>query len=188
MPAARRRRPLSLSRFGLLLALAGCVTHAGESTPRASSREDPYGGSGGAVLEPASETPAALRPTKRLVFSCVTPGLVTFSDRPCGPAQQLYEVRLLPPHATQPGEGTSIDKPKPVAANRASREGTRSTETAEAAAAASKAIEHTRTCERLQEAVQTLDRRMRAGYSASEAPRLWDRWRDAKERLRQADC
>jgi hypothetical protein len=187
MPATRRRHALELSSLGLLLTFAGGVTQAGESAPRASSRDDPYGGSGSAVLEPVPAAPAA-RSTRRLVFSCVTPGLVTFSDRPCGPAQQLYEVRLLPPHATRPGEGTSIEKPRPAAASRAPREDARAPDATEAAAAATKAAEHGHTCERLQEAVQSLDRRMRAGYSSSEAPRLWDRWRDAKEKLRQADC
>jgi hypothetical protein len=44
------------------------------------------------------------------------------------------------------------------------------------------------TCERLQAAVHALDTRMRNGYSAREAGRLWDRWRDARERVRDADC
>jgi hypothetical protein len=29
---------------------------------------------------------------------------------------------------------------------------------------------------------------MRAGYSAREAATLWSRWREAKQRLREADC
>ena len=46
----------------------------------------------------------------------------------------------------------------------------------------------TAACSRLAGAVQALDARMRAGYSAREAARLWARWREAKERLREADC
>jgi hypothetical protein len=44
------------------------------------------------------------------------------------------------------------------------------------------------TCQRLQEAVEALDAHMRNGYSAREAGRLWDRWREARSRLREARC
>ncbi len=78
-------------------------------TPRARQLptvDGPPGGGGAVVLEPVK--PRA-QPTRRLVYSCVAPGLVTFS-------------------------------------------------------------------------------RMRTGYSAREAGRLWDRWREAKARLHDADC
>jgi hypothetical protein len=174
--------PRSLA--GLAFTFAAIAASGAETSPRARLAEDPYGGSGAAVLEPVPAP--SPQPTRRLVFSCITPGLVTFSDRPCGPAQQLYEIRLLPPHATQPGEAASLAKSKPSTSPRAPHDKAGAADAVSAAAA--KAAEHTRACERLEEAVQTLDRRMRAGYSSSEAPRLWDRWRDAKERLRQADC
>jgi hypothetical protein len=44
------------------------------------------------------------------------------------------------------------------------------------------------TCQRLQATLDTLDSRMRTGYSAREAGRLWERWRETKARLRAADC
>jgi hypothetical protein len=44
------------------------------------------------------------------------------------------------------------------------------------------------TCERLARTLRDLDARMRAGYSAREAGRLWDRWRETRERLREAGC
>ena len=44
------------------------------------------------------------------------------------------------------------------------------------------------TCQKLQAALDSLDSRMRAGYSASEAGSLWERWRDAKARLHAANC
>jgi hypothetical protein len=43
-------------------------------------------------------------------------------------------------------------------------------------------------CERHQRRLDELNDRMRAGYSAREAARLWQQWRDAKERLRTARC
>jgi hypothetical protein len=36
--------------------------------------------------------------------------------------------------------------------------------------------------------VAELDQVMRAGYSARESARLWERWREARARLREADC
>jgi hypothetical protein len=44
------------------------------------------------------------------------------------------------------------------------------------------------TCGRLEDAVRKLDDRMRTGYSAREAGRLWGRWREARARLREAEC
>jgi hypothetical protein len=43
-------------------------------------------------------------------------------------------------------------------------------------------------CEPLEAAVDELDQVMRAGYSARESARLWERWREARARLREADC
>ena len=43
-------------------------------------------------------------------------------------------------------------------------------------------------CQQLRHAVTAIDRQMRAGYSAREAPRLWERWREAKDRLHAAGC
>ena len=44
------------------------------------------------------------------------------------------------------------------------------------------------TCERLQTALALVDDRMRAGYSAKESARLWERWREARSQLREARC
>lgn len=174
-----------------LLLLACCFSaFASEGSPRAHAEAGPMGGSGAAVLEPVPEPkpPATLH---RLVFSCVAPGLVTFSDRPCGPLPVMHEIKLLPPAPVRAGESPSVRAPKESASTRVVRADERreaAQRTAAEAQARAKVSEHARTCERLQEAVQTLDRRMRAGYSSAEAPRLWDRWRDAREKLRQADC
>jgi hypothetical protein len=156
--------------------------------PNAVSDAGPLGGHGAAVLEPVPE-PRLPASTRRLVFSCVTPGLVTFSDRPCGPDAVTLEIKLLHPDAQRPGEAAGLRPPRVAASTRDKVDDKAAR--ALAAEAREQTVarqEHSRTCQRLQEAVQALDRRMRAGYSSAEAPRLWDRWRDAKEELRQADC
>ncbi len=43
-------------------------------------------------------------------------------------------------------------------------------------------------CARLERQLDELNDRMRAGYSAREAAKLWQRWRDTKERLRTGRC
>ncbi len=48
--------------------------------------------------------------------------------------------------------------------------------------------EHAAICQKLQATLDSLDSRMRTGYSAREAGRLWERWREAKARLHEANC
>jgi hypothetical protein len=48
--------------------------------------------------------------------------------------------------------------------------------------------EHATTCQKLQTSLDDVDARMRAGYSAREAGRLWQRWREAKAGLHEARC
>ena len=171
-----------------LVSLACWSAPAGAGATNPGIEAGPLGGHGAAVLEPVPE-PRLPASTRRLVFSCVTPGLITFSDRPCGPEAVTLEVKLLHPDAQRAGESASLRSPRTPAATRdkANDQAARVL-AAEAREQTATRQEHARTCQRLQEAVQALDRRMRAGYSAAEAPRLWDRWRDAKEELRQADC
>jgi hypothetical protein len=142
--------------------------------------DSPAGGGGSVVLEPVR--PRA-QPTRRLVYSCVAPGLVTFSDRPCGPRQEVRELKLeqpLPAAAGgSPGPGT-VDAQAP-----ASR---RKTAEQDGDGATAAETERVTTCQKLQAVLDRLDSRMRAGYTAREAGSLWERWRDAKARLHAADC
>jgi hypothetical protein len=40
----------------------------------------------------------------------------------------------------------------------------------------------------LRERLAAIDDQMRSGYSAREAARLWQRWRETRERLRAQRC
>ena len=142
--------------------------------------DTPTGGGGTVVLEPVKQHAG---PTRRLVFSCVTPGLVTFADRPCGPMPEVRELKLDQPVPAAVGaspEVGNVDAQTP--ANR------RKTTERDNAGPAAAAAEHVMTCQKLQAALDSLDSRMRAGYSAREAGSLWERWRAAKARLRAANC
>lgn len=163
----------------LLLPVWTCAT---ERAADASAGSNPLGGGGSVVLERVPEPPVSSRP-QRVVFTCVAPGLITFSDRPCGPLPERRELQLLPATVTRSGEAASVTPPQARASTRpaavAGRDETQ---------AARRDAGREGSCQPLQDTVTTIDRQMRAGYSAREAPRLWERWRDAKDRLRAAGC
>jgi hypothetical protein len=143
--------------------------------------DSPSGGGGSVVLEPVQQR---AQPQRRLVYSCVEPGLVTFSDRPCGPRP---EIRELP--VRQPAAAAVAASPQPGKAANDSRTSSRKATGRENAGDADDAIaEHETACQKLQATLDSLDSRMRTGYSAHEAGRLWERWREAKARLHEANC
>ena len=142
--------------------------------------DSPSGGGGSVVLEPVK--PHA-QPTRRLVYSCVAPGLVTYSDRPCGPLPEVRELRVQDPPSTAAGAA-----PQPVKAGNVAETSGRKTTGGEKADPGDGADTGKTTCQELQTTLDALDSRMRTGYSAREAGRLWERWREAKARLREADC
>jgi hypothetical protein len=154
-------------------------THAADALPLPAVAR-PTGGGGSVVLEPVKQQ---AQPTRRLVYSCVAPGLVTFSDRPCGPLPKVREL--------------SLDQPVPAAAGAAPELGKAATHTPvsrrttverDSAGPAAVEVKRVTACHKLQATLDDLDSRMRTGYSAREAGRLWQRWRDAKARLHEANC
>ena len=148
----------------------------------AATNRSPTGGGGTVVVEPVPAA-AASGTWRRLVFPCRSPGLVVFSDRPCGPSPLLHQVSGQAPLAPQSNAGavaTLVPPAAPASVRPATFEAAR--------AGPDEEMPRVATCRRLEEAVRALDDRMRAGYSAREAALLWSRWREAKERLREADC
>jgi len=165
---------LMLLALPLLVAALFGRTHAAHVLPLPAV--DSPQGSGGAVrLEPA---PARAAVTRRTIFTCVAPQLVTYSDRPCSPLADTRELRTVSPPGGQ--VPTAADRPEPAPGATTRRDG--------AAVTSDPAQAREQVCVRLEEAVADLDQRMRAGYSAREAGRLWERWRAARARLRDADC
>jgi hypothetical protein len=140
----------------------------------------PAGSGGSVVLEPVK--PRA-QPTSRLVYSCVAPGLVTFSDRPCGPLPEVRELKVSAPAPAVAGASPQLGKDRePSAASRRDAPGRQNAD------ADDHETEHAAICQKLQATLASLDSRMRTGYSAREAGRLWERWREAKTRLHEANC
>lgn len=175
-PFARAVPSLLLRAVALILAALACAAASGAARA-------PMSGGGAVVLEPVPprESP---RTWRRLVFTCTTPGLVIFSDRPCGPLPALHELKLTAPVAAPPGANPNVTPPAPVASPHAAS-AVRERDDVHAPDVGARRAE---ACRRLADAVQALDARMRAGYSAREAARLWQRWRDMKNRLRTERC
>ena len=116
--------------------------------------------------------------TKRLVYTCREGSIPTFSDRPCGGDARSRRLDLPMPVPVAAG---GVPSTRPAAAPAATRPIAAPRPRGEAPLPADR-------CERLEEAVAAIDARMRQGYSAREAARLWERWRAAKAKLRDARC
>jgi hypothetical protein len=179
MPSSRFDRTASLCvASALLLATAPF----GMLEAAATTSDPPAGGGGTVELEPA-EPPETRRVWRRLVFTCRSPGLVVFSDLPCGPLPILHEVKgHAPPVPAKAGATSTVLPPQPAASTRPAPV------VARPDAAMDEAARRKATCRRLQDTLHALDDRMRAGYSARESESLWNRWRATRERLREADC
>jgi hypothetical protein len=152
--------------------LLAAAAHAARVLPQPVV-ESPGEVAGSVAPEPVK--PRA-RPTRRLVYSCTTPSLVTFADRPCGEQPVVRELVVLP--ATLPLESPPTIGVAPQAdRNRHGQPDLRTQDD-----------KHAEACRRLEARLEHIDSQMRAGYGAGEAGRLWDRWREAKSSLREARC
>jgi hypothetical protein len=132
----------------------------------------PAGGGGSSVIERV----APPRRTKRLVYICRDGSIPMFSDRPCGDDGRARRLDLAVPMSA--GSAPSTQVPAPSATTRPIN----------APAPPRAAPAEPDRCTRLEEAIAAIDARMRQGYSAREAAGLWERWRAAKAKLRDARC
>jgi hypothetical protein len=151
-----------------------CILHVGWATVDAPVA-NPLGGGDSVALEPAPPPAQPLR--RRPIFICQQGGVPVFADRPCG---STAVARNLVIDSPRPGGVATTTPPAPRAVTRP-----RVLPGPPDAAAAPQT--ETR-CVTLQRQLDELNDRMRAGYSAREAARLWQRWRDTKERLRATRC
>lgn len=166
------RRSRTLFPAWVAMGLAGMLLASGA---RGEAPVDIPPGGGAAATGPAAPPPAPAR--QRAVYVCQDDGIPIYADRPCG---VVTLARSLVVDAPRAGGTTSLTPPEPRAATRPRR--LPAVEPGQSARAAG-----TR-CDALHRQLASLDDRMRAGYSAREAARLWQRWRDLRERLRAERC
>lgn len=178
---------MSCPKTGFCLLAAAAAAAWQFATPAFSAQVLPQPAVDTAVASAGSVIPEPVRerarPTTRLVYTCVMPELVTFADRPCGPAARQRELKLALPQPAAAGESSSIAEPTAATA-----QARRDTAAKADVAAARAAADRTATCLRLEAALDEVDSQMRAGYPAREAGRLWERWRGARANLREARC
>jgi hypothetical protein len=167
LAAARCAARLTAAGLACLLTAAGAT-----SDPPVAG---PLGGGQSVTLEPAP--PAASPRRHRAVFVCQTDGAPVFADRPCGSTSETRSLVIATP---APGAAASTKPPSPAASTRPRAVAPNPS------TPAARAPENA--CAKLQRQLDELNDRMRAGYSAREAARLWQRWRDTKERLRTGRC
>ena len=123
-----------------------------------------------------STAPATTR-RHRAVFVCAEGTVPVYSDRPCGAAGPSRSIVFETPSS---GAAFVTSPPAPRASTRpAPSRGAPQPVPRDARASR---------CESLERQLGEVNSRMRAGYSAREAARLWQRWRGLKERLHAAHC
>jgi hypothetical protein len=158
---------------GLAAAASRAATDAAEAPATAdASHMEP---AGAAPARPQESPPVPTWRT-RPIFVCGHAVPVIFSDRPCGASA---EARVLRVHDPGPGRAASI-----------ARAPTRETATRrpEPRAPEPKQVEPDERCRKLRDERERLDDRMRAGYTAREAARLWNRWREVGAQIYAARC
>lgn len=167
---------LHLACLQAVCLLLPCSSTGAQSAPEvaAASPAHPLGGGGGGRLELAPPTEPS--PQKRRVYVCRDAGTPVFTDRPCGKSAVVHEIPMASPGA---GDAVSLAPQVPPAS-------TRPRVMPEPAADAVTPAQAR--CKALRERLAAIDDQMRSGYSAREAARLWQRWRDARERLRAQHC
>lgn len=171
---SRPNPPPELLAACLGLLLVAAAVQVARSTP-SDAAPNPTGGGGSSVVE--SVLPPAQPRRSRPVFVCREASTVVFSDRPCDPAgeNRIIEWAAASPAGavprTVPPAPKSSTRPRPAAAD-----------------AATGLVQQVQRCHDLRKQLEAVDDRMRQGYSARDAARLWNQWRAAKERLRQAGC
>lgn len=163
-----------LWQLGLLVpGLLGPVVPAAWATNAAPASESAEGGTGVSIEAPPTQ---ATPRRHRAVFVCQEAGTPVFSDRPCGASAVARTLVVEIPKAGAP----------PTTLPTVSRSSTRPRPSPAADDAPGRAPESR--CSALQRQLDELNDRMRTGYSAREAARLWNRWRDLKEKLRTTRC
>jgi hypothetical protein len=166
------------SRRSLCIALLLCAAAAAgvaAASPDEAPVTNPLGGGEAVTLEPVA--PPAPPTRRRSVYVCRGGAVPEYSDRPCGLVSESQVVAY-----SAPGRVATTAPPAPAASTRPRREPVR------ADGEPVPSDPKRERCASIDRQIEAVDGRMRAGYSAREAARLWTRWRDLKEERRRTGC
>lgn len=173
-PTARAAAALAGLMIGCVASLAPRAATEASAQPAQAGTDAVVSVATGAV--PARPQPATPTWRTRPVFVCRGGVPVIFSDRPCGELAEARELRVLDPG---PGRAPSVARVPPKEATRPR---------VELQVAEARPVSTDDRCRRLREERERLDGRMRAGYSAREAAKLWERWREVDAKIYAARC
>jgi len=154
-PASRREAILSCPRHRTLPTRCCC-------RPSTVRRE---------VAAPScsSRSSRAPQPTRRLVYAALHQASSRSPTVRAVPCRKVRELKVSAPAPTAAGASPELGKTRePSAANRRNATGRESADPDDGE------TEHAATCLKLQATLDSLDSRMRTGYSAREAGRLWN--------------
>jgi hypothetical protein len=157
-----------------LLVSAAAVAADPDPLSMESDQTGPTSGTRSVILEPVPPRSAPRR--SRAVFVCRDAEAVIFSDLPCGPGLDTRNVDTTDPG---PGRAASTRSAAAPAATRPQPEPARREYASDG---------HDRQCAKLHDQLAQLDERMRTGYSAREAARLWNRWRELHRQIYALRC
>jgi len=174
------RRPFNVGRLRASLAALALVTITAHLCAEPAPAQPPRSGADGSaiVVEP-DPVPAKSRKF-RTIFACHVGALVEFSDRPCDMAATSRSLEFTT--GTGPG-ATPTTRPRETVASTLPKV---SVPPAEAESAARDDEAQQKKCATLQGQLDAVDSRMREGYGARDAARLWNRWRELKAELHRA--
>ena len=178
--AARRTFNVDRLRASVAaLALVTITAHVrAEPAPAQPSRP---GADGSVVIGQPAAVPAKSRKS-RTIFACHTGALVEFSDRPCDVTATSRSLEFTT--GTGPG-ATPTTRPRETMASTLPKV---SVPRAQAESAAHDDEAQKKKCATLQGQLDAVDSRMREGYGARDAARLWNRWRELKAELHTSAC
>jgi len=159
--------------------LVGCAAFVVTWNASGAQGVAAHPGVGGGTVQAGPVASTAPSRRTRPIFVCRTQGVVIFSDLPCGPAGEERSLRIAEP---APG-GTVTTAPAPARAATRPRP-----EPREPGARDSRTLGVDDRCRRLRDQRDALDDRMRSGYSAREAAKLWNRWRELDAEIYAARC
>jgi hypothetical protein len=176
------RRPFNVDRLRASLAALALVTITAhvcaEPAPAPPSRP---GADGSVVFGEPAAVPAKSRKS-RTIFACHAAALVEFSDRPCDMAATSRSLEFTT--GTGPG-AVPTTRPRETVASTLPKV---SVPPAQAEPVAHDDEAQKKKCATLQGQLDAVDSRMREGYGARDAARLWNRWRELKAELHTSAC
>jgi hypothetical protein len=168
---------VALGAGGLWLLALGGVQEDVSATFTAPT-PDPPPPAGYVAFGPSDSAPAAAPADAVVVYSCVRDGQYVYSDQPCGAGGETRAIDLSTVNTYTP---SAVDT-TPVFVAQARRS------LSAPAEQAAVDVHNAALCRSIEQEIERIDARMRAGYRSQEGEYWRGRWHAAKARYHAAGC